>query len=337
MAKAMMSGESMSLQFCPNLLSRNRHLQSIIATTRVRNNGSNAMLRAAQQMIIDGGAGVRLLGYHSPQTEQPAKALVILIHGWEGSSESAYIQSSGKYLFERGYDVFRLNLRDHGESHHLNEGLFHGALIDETLEAVSNICRFADNMPVYLMGFSLGGNFGLRIALRQSRHRIENLRHVFAISPPLDPYKATRCIDASLPFYRLYFLRKWKRSLRKKQALYPHRYDFNGIMNLRTCLGLTEAVMRWYPEYTDCRDYFKGYTLLNDAFHDLSMPVTVVTAEDDPFIPVDDFRRLERNPHLRLLIQRYGGHCGFLELFPYSCWYDRLLHRTIEKEMAEAR
>jgi len=323
----------MSLQFYPNLLSRNRHLQSILATTRVRNNGRNAMMDEARQVIVDGGNGVRLLGYHSVQPGQPGKALIILIHGWEGSSESAYVQSSGKYLFGKGYDIFRLNLRDHGESHHLNEGLFHGALIDETVEAVSDICRLANGLPVYLIGFSLGGNFSLRVALRQSLCRIANLKHVFAISPSLDPYKATRRIDESLPFYRYYFLRKWKRSLRKKQALFPDRYNFNSILHLRTCLDLTIAIMPWYPEYSDYRLYFNEYTLLNDAFKDLSMPVTIVTAEDDPFIPVDDFRRLEKNPHLRLLIQRYGGHCGFLDFFPYDCWYDRLIDRTIEKDI----
>lgn len=322
----------MTVQFFPNLLSRNPHLQSMIATSPARNIGRNAMLDAARQIILDGGDGVRLLGYHSPQEAQPAKALIILIHGWEGSSESAYILSSGKFLFGKGYDIFRLNLRDHGESHHLNEGLFHGALIDETFQAVNHICRLANGLPVYLVGFSLGGNFALRIALRQSLCRIVNLRHVFAISPALDPYKSTQCIDESLPFYRLYFLKKWKRSLRKKQTLFPHKYDFNGILNLKTCLGLTEAIMPWYPEYSDCRLYFKEYTLLNGAFRDLSMPVTIISAEDDPFIPVDDFRRLEKNSNLHLLIQPYGGHCGFLEFFPYACWYDRLIDRTIRKE-----
>jgi predicted alpha/beta-fold hydrolase len=311
-------------------------MQSILATTRVRNNGRNAMMDAAQPVIVDGGNDVRLLGYHSVQSDQPGKALIILIHGWEGSSESAYIQSSGKFLFGKGYHIFRLNLRDHGESHHLNEGLFHGALIDETVEAVSNICRSVNNLPVYLVGFSLGGNFGLRIAMRQSPCRIANLKHVFAISPPLDPYKATRCIDESLPFYRYYFLKKWKRSLRKKQSLFPDKYDFNGILHLKTCLGLTQGIMPWYPEYSDYRLYFKQYTLLDDTFSNLSMPVTVVTAEDDPFIPVADFRHLKKNPHLHLLIQRYGGHCGFLEFFPYDCWYDRLIDRTIQKDIGSA-
>lgn len=290
------------------------------------------MIKAAREVIVDGGGGVRLLGYHSAQLDRPGKALVILIHGWEGSSESAYILSSGKYLFGKGYDIFRLNLRDHGESHHLNEGLFHGALIDETFQAVANICEAANELPVYLLGFSLGGNFCLRIALRQSIRRITNLKHVFAVSPPLDPYRSTRCIDEGLPFYRMYFMSKWKRSLRKKQALFPDKYDFSGILHLQTCLGLTKAILPWYPEYSDLHWYFDQYTLLDNAFRNLEMPVTIVMAEDDPFIPVEDFRGLQKNPHLELMLQRYGGHCGFLEFFPYSCWYDRLLEWTIQKE-----
>ena len=47
------------------------------------------------------GEGVRLKGYHSAVKETP-KGLVILIHGWEGSAESAYIVNTGRYLFRHG-------------------------------------------------------------------------------------------------------------------------------------------------------------------------------------------------------------------------------------------
>ena len=51
-------------------------------------------------------------------------AVVILLHGWEGSSQSAYQVTTAHYLLNHGYDVLRLNLRDHGESHHLNKEMF---------------------------------------------------------------------------------------------------------------------------------------------------------------------------------------------------------------------
>ena len=46
-------------------------------------------------------------------------------------------------------------------------------------------------VPAFIVGFSLGGNFALRIARRCRREPIDNLRHVFCISPVLDPEKAT--------------------------------------------------------------------------------------------------------------------------------------------------
>jgi len=72
---------------------------------------------------------------------------------------------------------------------------FHGALLQETFDAVNYISQKQDKIPVYLIGFSLGGNFALRIAMKHRLTPIVNLKHVFAISPPLDPYKSSLAID----------------------------------------------------------------------------------------------------------------------------------------------
>ena len=98
---------------------------------------------------------------------------MIILHGWEGSSSSAYVLAAGAYFYNRGFSVCRLNLRDHGESHHLNEGLFHGALLEETFDAVNTVARTSQNLPVYLLGFSMGANFALRIAIKHAQTPIE--------------------------------------------------------------------------------------------------------------------------------------------------------------------
>jgi predicted alpha/beta-fold hydrolase len=315
--------------FCPPFWARNVHLQTFFASLGIRAAGRNEMVDAAREVILDAGDGVRLLGYHSCQTVRPPEGMIILIHGWEGSSDSTYVLSTGRFFFRKGFDVFRLNLRDHGRSHHLNRGLFHGALTEETAHAVSAISGFLPDRPCHLIGFSLGGNFALRIALRQSHSPIPNLSRVFAVSPALDPHRSTLAIDRSLSIYRLYFLNKWKRSLRRKQLHFPDLYHFDDILHHRTCMGLTEAIMPWYSEYESYRDYFSRYTLTGDRLSDLRTPVTILTAEDDPFVPAEDFRRLLANRHLDLRIQRYGGHCGFLAPFPFGCWYERQIAEII--------
>jgi predicted alpha/beta-fold hydrolase len=296
---------------------------------------SGAFLKAASRSIIDAGQGVNLLGFHNKQQHlRTSRGLVALLHGWEGSSDSSYIVACSKYFYSRGYDTFRLNLRDHGDSHQLNEGLFHGALIEETSAAIQAIALLAHGQPFFLMGFSLGGNFALRVALRQSASRIPNLRHVIAVSPALDPLKSTLAIDNMTSVYRNYFLGKWKRSLRKKQTLFPHRYEFSDLLKLKTCMALTEAIMSYYPEFPDYRSYFNHYTLVEDVFSQLEIPVSIITSADDPVVPVDDFNRLKTNVHLKLYIHDYGGHCGFFESFPSPCWYEEKAYKIFESHLA---
>jgi hypothetical protein len=316
-------------KFIPHPCARNPHLQTILGSLKIRSSHHHQSLNSSKEMTIEGGHGVRLLGYHSSQPSKISRGLVTLIHGWEGSADSTYVVSTAKYLYNNCFDIFRLNLRDHGNSHHLNEGLFHGALIEETFHAVRNISRLSADLPYFIIGFSLGGNFALRIALKQSLSRIPNLAHVIAISPALDPYKATLAIDESLPIYRFYFLSKWKNSLRKKQALFPGRYNFKDIIGLKTCMSLTEAIMPYHPDFGDYREYFHHYTLRDDAFNDLTLPVTIIASEDDPIVPVHDISGLKEHHHLHRVIQAYGGHCGFIDFFPFRCWYEREIERIL--------
>jgi predicted alpha/beta-fold hydrolase len=298
-----------------------------MASSRLRTPLKNHMLKNSQEIIVTTFTGSRLLSFYSRQKK--SKGLIILLHGWEGSSSSAYILAAGDYFYNLGFSICRLNLRDHGDSHHLNEGLFHGALLEETFEAVNYLARQSENLPVYLIGFSLGGNFALRIAMKHYWTPIANLKHVFAISPPLDPYKSTLAIDKGYFFYRKYFLKKMKRSLIKKQRLFPGKYDFNKILKARTCMELTEDIMPYFPGLLSYRDYFNLYTLKNDSFQNLNIPVRIFIAEDDPVISHEDYYKIQENAFLKISRQRLGGHCGFIDLFPVRCWYNQKIAEII--------
>lgn len=319
--------------FSPSLLSRNRHIQTTFASLGVRAAGKNEMVAAAEETIVPAGDGVRLLGYYSRQPAGKTCGTIILLHGWEGSSNSTYMLTTGRFFYRMGYDVFRLNLRDHGNSHCLNEGIFHGALTKETLAAIGEIAAMQPDLPCCLIGFSLGGNFALRVALNQSDRPIPNLKKVFAVSPAIDPYKATLAIDNGPAIYRRYFMAKWKRSLKIKQQCFPSLYNFDSLFQHTHLLPMTEAVMAWYPQFADYRQYFNLYTLTGDALSHLSMPVFIFMAEDDPAVPVEDFYTLPPNPFLHLSIQRHGGHCGFLAPFPFGCWYERQIAAIIQAKV----
>ncbi len=286
----------------------------------MRKLGKNPMLSAAREMILETSGHVRLIGHYSAHPK--ARGLVVLLNGWLGDSGSAYIIATGKYLYQNGYSVFRLNYRDHGDSHHLNEKPFYATLLDEVFECVSQAASIKKELSVFLAGFSLGGNFALRIARQCATSPIENLKHIISVSPLLDPDTTTDAVDGNR-IIRAYFLKKWRKSLFKKQSFFPEKYDFGGILKHNTIRDMTEELIRQYSPYESAREYFEAYSIKNDALMAIAVPTTIITAEDDPIIPADDFRRLELNHLTTLLIHRRGGHNGFIESFRLNTWYER--------------
>lgn len=307
--------------FQPPLFLKNAHVQTVLASSRLRTLGPNPMGEVARKKIIETTEGVKLLGYHSVQKKHRAKGLVILLHGWEGSVDSTYLLRCGRSLYHQGYDIFRLNFRDHGDSHHLNRGLFYAVLLEEVYQAVIQAAELAGGGPVFMIGFSLGGNFVLRILKKCVTVPFTNLRHAVSISPVLNPEESTMQIDR-IAFIRKYFLTKWRRSLAKKQELFPELYDFENVMDLKTIQAVTDVLLEKYSDFETARDYFHAYSVMGSAIEDINIPTTIITAEDDPIIPIKEFYDLKLNKHIQLIVHPYGGHNGFITGFKLQSWYE---------------
>jgi len=317
--------------FTPPLYLKSTFAQTMLAGSAIRKWGRSSMTDVAQEMILNPIEDVRLQGFYSSQVNGQVEGLVTLLHGWEGSVNSAYILSTAKFLYKNGYSVFRLNYRDHGETHHLNPGLFYAVLLDEVFNAVRQVSEYEKELPFYLVGFSMGGNFALRIARKCVESPIKNLTHVMSISPVLDPEKSTYAID-DVSLLRKYFRKKWLSSLLKKQKCFPELYDFSDVFVLESITEMTELMIKRYSDYESASDYFSHYAVLNDALSDINVPTTIITAQDDPIIPVDDFYNLKLNPLIELIIHQYGGHNGFLETLSGRAWYERKMLELFSAE-----
>lgn len=303
-------------EFEPPFWLRNSHLQSIFPSLPLRRPGvvrrAARLLVASEERVFDCGDGVRLQGFLSRQWQR-AEHLVVLHHGWEGSADSLYILRLAQFLFEHGFDVLRLNLRDHGATHHLNRDIFHSCRIAEVVGAIGAIQQqLAQGQQLSLVGFSLGGNFALRVAARAGAAGIQ-LHKVVAISPVLDPEATLAALEDGFAVYHRYFVYKWARSLGKKQLAWPGLYDFEELMRVPRLGPMTDYLVRRYTDFPDMRSYLRGYAIVRGALDDLEVPSRVIAAVDDPMIPARDLDRLPRKAPLRVTPTRFGGHCGFLD------------------------
>jgi len=309
--------------FQPAGILKNPYIQSILASKRPGGLFSKELQSSTQTITLECNNNVKLSGSYSMHPLTCQKGCFLLLHGWEGSSDSRYIRSATQHLFNQHYSIFRLNLRDHGNSYHLNEGLFFVTLFDEVFQAISLIAEQV-NAPIYIAGYSLGGNFALRIALQHSKTPVKGLKKILSINPPIHPELSTDRID-HIPLFRYYFLKKWIQSLKKKQSLFPHLYQLNDIFQLKTIRDVTEALVDKHSNYKNASDYFSRYTLLGDTLKDVTISTTIMTAKDDPIIDVADFYDLCKNEHIHMMIHPYGGHIGYIEGFRLFSWIDHFL------------
>lgn len=302
----------------------NPHLQSVLASNRVRkqlvSRRARGLLELSNPVDIVLQDGVHLRGFYAP-VATPSRGLVIFIHGWEGSADSQYVLSAARALHAAGYEIFRLNLRDHGGTVHLNEELFHSCRIDEVVAAVRWITDRYKAPRNFLAGFSLGGNFSLRVAARAPGAGI-NLDRVIAVCPVLSPASTMLALERGAWIYRYYFLSKWRRSLRMKAQAFPNRYEFGDLRRLPTLTTTTEYFVEHHTPFASLEAYLAGYAIVDDALADLEVPAKIVLARDDPVIPFADSLQLANSRLLEVVVTRRGGHCGFLSGPGLGSWID---------------
>jgi len=322
-------------QFTPPGWFGNAHFQSIVPTLSLRRpllaKRAKPMLAVSDTQIVDCGDGVRLLGHYSSQAaagRPPARDLAILLHGWEGSADSIYVLSLGAHLFSLGCDIFRLNFRDHGPSHHLNEDLFHSCRLDEVVGAVRSIQQSLPEKRITIAGFSLGGNFALRVAARAPEAGIK-LERSAAVCPVLRPHSTMEVLESGWSIYQKYFISKWKRSLRLKQKHFPKRYDFSEILAQTSIRTMTELLVRNHSEFANLDAYLNGYAITGDTLANLAVPSHILISLDDPIIPAHDLQHLASTPHLHVTSIPQGGHCGFMDSFNKESWADRQLAKIM--------
>ena len=304
---------------------RNAHVQTILNSQGPRKLRARSIKKRldTRKVTLQADDGTRLLAEFD-RSQQPDSSLVILLHGWEGSSQSSYMLTSASRLLSEGFDTLRVNLRDHGDSHHLNQELFNSTRSAEVASAIRNTVAELSYQSVFIAGYSLGGSFALRIAADMGE--AIGLTAAMAISPPIDPSRAMDALNNGFFAYERYFFKRWHDSLRKKLESFP-QLDYQADLDIARSLDdLNRLFIPRHTIYNELADYFAAYAITGDRLSSLAMPSYLIAAEDDPIIPSEDLDCMDNIDNLHIERHRYGGHCGFLlDLAAHSWVENRML------------
>jgi predicted alpha/beta-fold hydrolase len=274
--------------------------------------------------IYDTEPGVQIrVDSQAPEGEPIAH--LILVHGLEGSSEAGYARSLSQAALDAGCATHRFNMRSCGGTEHLSGGtLYHSG---QTSDLLAVIRQLPGGAPIFLAGFSLGGNVVLKLAGELGESAVGLIAGVMATSTPIDLAACVRKLDQ--PSNRIYarrFVTRLKERVRAKERITPGLFDLSGLNQVQNIYEFDDRFTAHAFGFGSADNYYATQSA-KQFLERIRVPTLVVQAKDDPLIPfaVYDHPAFATNPHLRLLATEHGGHLGFISKTRPRFWLDQVL------------
>ena len=300
--------------FEPHPLLRNPHAQTVAFALWPRR---FPRLPRSTPREFEVEPGTRIRGECHWQPRPQDRPTLVLVHGLEGSSESAYMLGLAERAFLTGWNAVRLNQRNCGGTESLTPTLYHSGRSDDFRAVLSELIERDHLREIFFAAYSMGGNLVLKMAGELASGAPRDLRGVAGVCPSLD---LAACVDAlALPrnfLYEARFVSGLKARMRRKVKLYPGRYDISGLARVRTVREFDDVMTARYCGFLDAADYYARSSAAR-VVGAIRVPTLVLTAQDDPFVPCDSFSApaLTQNPHITLVAPTHGGHCAFISRY----------------------
>jgi predicted alpha/beta-fold hydrolase len=300
-------GPAIIHRFRPLPLLGNPHIQTMLAQVLP---GDVRSLPAAERHVVLPDGDRLVLHDSRPARWRSGDPIAVLVHGLGGCHASLHLVRQGHLLMRHGVRAVRLDLRGVGRGERLARGTYNAASSDDVRRAAEAVCREHPNSPLWLVGFSLGGNIVLKLAGEAASLPLPGLSRVAAVSPPIDMVRCAALM--SLPrnrIYERYYMRLLTRQVRRHDRHFPDlpRVRFPRNLTLPQFDNLYTAPRGGFRDATDYYERSASLPLIPQ----IRVPTFILTARDDPFISVEAFERLG-GERVAVHIANRGGHMGFL-------------------------
>jgi len=269
--------------------------------------------------------GGKARGQAGRRTDAP---VIVIVHGLEGSSDSGYVMGIAERAFARGYHVVRMNQRNCGGTEALTPTLYNSGMSGDYRAVFEELTGVDGFREIFFVGYSMGGNLVAKMA-GEFGATPAALRGVCAVCPAWD---LSACADAlerrENYLYQNRFVSGLMARYERKTKLFPDRYaPARGLRRVRTVREFDDVITAPSAGFRDAEDYYEQSSAKN-VVGELRVPVLLIVAEDDPFVPYVSFLAMgvEKNPWIRFEAPLHGGHCAFISR-----------HRGMERFWAEQR
>ncbi len=245
---------------------------------------------------------------------KPDAPTALLLHGLEGSVQSAYNIGMARLLSGAGWNVVAMEFRSCGGVMNRAKRLYHSGETTDLAFVVDELIHRNPAARIYLAGTSLGGNVTAKWLGESAESIPQNIQGAAVVCPPFDLLRSGPHIDHVLGgAYVRHFLKTLIPKAIEKEAQYPGCVDLDRIRNAKTFEDFDTWGTAALHGFEDAFDYWRRVAC-GQFLPDIRVPTMLLASADDPFNPPDTLPRdaAEASPYLIPQFTNRGGHVGFV-------------------------
>ena len=285
------------------------HLQTIVAATFVR---APPIDYHRERWELADGDFVDV-DWVEPENFDDNTPIVVMFHGLEGSSQSAYAKSLMAETKTKGWRGVVIHFRGcSGEPNRLPRVYYAGDTV-EIQQLLLRVREGAPQAPIYAVGFSLGANALLKWLGESGEQANSVITKAAAVSAPMDLAASATALDTGLN--RLLYTLRFVDSMRPKalamSARFPGELDDEKIKSAKTIHDIDNAVTAVLFGAANADDYY-AQNAAKPWLTLISLPTLILNAKNDPFLPAETLPSTEEvSASVTLEYPETGGHVGF--------------------------
>lgn len=261
---------------------------------------------------------------HSTYLQGTTSTVIYLFHGLGGSAEASYMQRTALRARQMGHHVFLNNHRGCGMGAGLATEPYHSGRADDLSKVVAYGRKLLPHHRHIAIGFSLSANALLLLAAK-IRAEIQP-DFAIAVNGPINLDRASLNLQRGLnKIYDKRFTRELESYMKRNcpEAI----GDFSQVKDLR---DFDERYTAPLGGFKNRADYYETCSA-KQYLSQICIPTVILTAEDDPFVAIQDYREAKYSPLALLHVEKHGGHMGYLHKKGqgFERWLDHALETYI--------
>jgi predicted alpha/beta-fold hydrolase len=234
---------------------------------------------------------------------------------------------------EAGFVTHRFNMRSCGGTENLALTNYHSGQTSDLLYVLRER-RTNTSLPIFLVGFSLGGNVVLKLSGELGEDARGLIAAVCAVSTPIDLKACAKALGKpENALYRQRFLSRLRERIRLRHRQAPEIYSLEPLSKVRTIYDFDDLYTGPLFGFGSADNYYATQSA-NRFLGRIRIPALLVQAKDDPMIPfsVYDHPAFRENPCLTLIAVEHGGHLGFISRRQPRFWLDGVVVEWLMKK-----